>query len=68
VDNSPKAPNNQDTIYRPHEAQEEGRAKCGYLRPSRKGEKSLMVANTKCRAETGLVPSVGGETLGPVKA
>jgi hypothetical protein len=31
VDNSPKAPNNQDTIYRPHEAQEEGRAKCGYF-------------------------------------
>jgi hypothetical protein len=27
VDISPKAPNNQDTIHRPHEAQEEGRPK-----------------------------------------
>ena len=27
----PKAQNNQDTIHRPHEAQEEGRTKCGYF-------------------------------------
>jgi hypothetical protein len=31
---SPKAPNNQDTIHRPHEAQEEERPKCGYFGPS----------------------------------
>jgi hypothetical protein len=31
VDISPTAPNNQDTIHRPHEAQEEGRSKCGFL-------------------------------------
>jgi hypothetical protein len=24
----------QDTIHRPHEAQEEGRPKCGYFNPS----------------------------------
>ena len=31
---SPKAQNTQDTIYRPHEAQEEGRPKCGCFSPS----------------------------------
>jgi hypothetical protein len=29
VDISPTAQNTQDTIHRPYEAQEEGRAKCG---------------------------------------
>jgi hypothetical protein len=31
VDTNPKYPNNQDTIHRPHEAQEEGRPNCGYF-------------------------------------
>jgi hypothetical protein len=31
MDISPKAPNNQVTIHRPHEALEEGRPKCGYF-------------------------------------
>ena len=31
---SPKAWNAQDTIHRPHEAQEEGRPKCGCFGPS----------------------------------
>jgi hypothetical protein len=31
VDIIRKAQNTQDTIYRPHEAQEEGRPKCGYV-------------------------------------
>jgi hypothetical protein len=36
--------NTQDTIHRPHEAQEEGRTKCGYFGPSKKGE----VTETSC--------------------
>jgi hypothetical protein len=31
TDISPKARNTQDTIHRPHEAQEDGRPKCGYF-------------------------------------
>jgi hypothetical protein len=31
---SPEAQNTQDTIHRPHEAQEEGRPRCGYFGPS----------------------------------
>ena len=31
---SPEAQNTQNTIHRPHEAQEEGRQKCGYFGPS----------------------------------
>jgi hypothetical protein len=34
VDISPKAPNNQDTIHRLHEAQEEGRPNYGCFSPS----------------------------------
>ena len=30
----PKAQNTQDTIHRPYEAQEEGRAKCGCFSPT----------------------------------
>ena len=33
-DISPKSPNNQDTIHRLHEAQEEERPKCGCFGPS----------------------------------
>ena len=29
-----KAPDAKDTIHRPHEAQEQGRPKCGYFSPS----------------------------------
>ena len=31
---SPKAWNTQDAIHRSHEAQKEGRPKCGYFGPS----------------------------------
>ena len=34
VDISPKAWNTQNTVHRPHEAQEEGRPKCEYFDPS----------------------------------
>ena len=33
-DINPKSQNTQDTIHRPHEAQEDRRPKCGYLDPS----------------------------------
>ena len=33
VDISPKVHKTQDSIHRPHEAQEEGRPKCGYFSP-----------------------------------
>jgi hypothetical protein len=54
MDFSPKAQNSQDTIHRPHEAQEEGTPKCGCLVLLRRGNKILMRANTqkKCGAET----------------
>jgi hypothetical protein len=54
VDISPKAPNTQDTIHRPHEAQEEGRLKYGCFSPSLKENNILTGANMeiKCRAET----------------
>jgi hypothetical protein len=38
VDISPKALNTQDTIHRPHEAQEEGRPMDGFFSPSYKRE------------------------------
>jgi len=38
VDISPKAQNTQDMIHRPHEAQEEGKPKCGCFNPSQKRE------------------------------
>jgi hypothetical protein len=38
VDISPEAQNTQDTIHRPHEAQEEGRPKYRYFGPSLKGD------------------------------
>ena len=41
MDISPKAQNTQDTIYRTHEAQEEGRPKCGCFSPSYKGEQNI---------------------------
>jgi hypothetical protein len=34
VDISPEAHNNEDTILKPHETQEEGKPKCGYFDPS----------------------------------
>ena len=34
MDISPKVQNTQDTIHKPHEAQEKGRQKCGYIDPS----------------------------------
>jgi hypothetical protein len=34
VDISPEAQNTQDTICKTHEAQEEGRPKCGFFNPS----------------------------------
>jgi hypothetical protein len=37
VDINPKVQNNQDSIHRPDEAQEEGRPKCGYF-PFLEGE------------------------------
>jgi hypothetical protein len=33
-----EAQNTHDTVHRPHEAQEEGKPKCGYFNPSQKGE------------------------------
>ena len=54
MDISPKALNTQDTIHRPHEAQEEGRPNCGCFGSSEKQNKILTRANIwiKCRAET----------------
>jgi hypothetical protein len=48
VDFSPKALNTQDTIHKPHEAQEEGRPKCGhtYLKM---GDRILTGGNTKIK-------------------
>jgi hypothetical protein len=37
VDFSSEAQNTQDTIHRPHEAQEKGRPKCGYFSPLLEG-------------------------------
>ena len=53
MDISPKAQNKQDTIDRPHEAQEEGRPKCGCLVFSKKGNKTLTgaIMEKKCGAE-----------------
>jgi hypothetical protein len=50
----PKAPNNQDTIHRPHEAQEEGRPKFGCFCSSYKENKILTGANMELKysAET----------------
>jgi hypothetical protein len=41
-------------IHKPHETQEEGRSKFGYLHPFRRGMKISMegVPETKCGAET----------------
>jgi hypothetical protein len=46
--------NTQDTIHKTHETQEEGRPKCGYFNPLRKGNKTPMegVTETTCGAET----------------
>ena len=54
MDISAKALNTQNTIHRPHEAQEEGRPKCGFSVLLRKGNKIIIGANmeTKYRAET----------------
>ena len=50
----PKAPNNQDTIHRPHEAQAERRPKCVYFSLLRRRNKIPMGGDTetKCGAET----------------
>jgi hypothetical protein len=37
VDIIPEAWNTQDTIHKTHETQEEGKPKCGYFEPSKKG-------------------------------
>jgi hypothetical protein len=42
VDINPKAWNSQDTIHRPHDAQEEGRSKYGFFGPSYKGEQNTQ--------------------------
>jgi hypothetical protein len=54
VDISPEAWNTQDTIHRPHEAQEEGRPKCDTSFLLRRGKKIPIVGDTetKCEAET----------------
>ena len=46
--------NTKDAIHRPHEAQGEGRSKCGCFGSSEKGDKILIGSNMeiKCRAET----------------
>ena len=51
---NPKAPNNQYTIQRSHEAQEVGRPKCGCFGPSRNGSKIFTGENVeiRCRTET----------------
>jgi hypothetical protein len=51
VDICPKAWNIQNTVHRPHEAQEE-RPKSFLEVLLRRGNKILMGANTKCGAET----------------
>jgi hypothetical protein len=46
--------NTQDTIFKTHKTQEEGRSKCGYFDPFRRRDKIPMegVTETKFRAET----------------
>jgi hypothetical protein len=51
VDISPKVPNNQDTIHRPHEVQEEGRPKSGCFSPSQ-NNKILTGANMEIKYRT----------------
>ena len=46
MDINPKAPNNQDRIHRPHEAQEERRPKCGFFGPFLK--EKMVVYDTGC--------------------
>jgi hypothetical protein len=54
VDISPVSQNTQDTTHKPHEIQEEGKPKYGYLIFLRRGNKILLegVIETKCGAET----------------
>jgi hypothetical protein len=49
VDISPETQNTQDIIYRPHEAQEEGRPKYGYFGPFRRGNKIPMGGDTEIK-------------------
>jgi hypothetical protein len=53
VDISLKTPNNQHTTHRPHDAQDEGKPKCGCFDPSKKENKILKGTNmeVKRRAE-----------------
>jgi hypothetical protein len=48
------ASNNQDTIHKTHETQEQGRPKCGYSILLKRGNKIPMerVTEVKCEAET----------------
>jgi hypothetical protein len=54
VDISPKSQNTQDTIHKPHAAQEKGSSMCGCFNPSYKKNKIPIGANTetKYRVET----------------
>jgi hypothetical protein len=54
VDITLKDQNTQNAIHSPHEAQKEGRQKCGCFSPSYNGEQILLVGNveTKYKAET----------------
>jgi hypothetical protein len=51
---SPEVWNIQDTIHRPHEAHEEGRAQCRYFSPSKKELRIPMGGDTETKfgAET----------------
>jgi hypothetical protein len=59
VDISPKYQNSQDTIHRPHEAQEEGRSKGGFFGPSRKRSKIPMGGDS----ETKFVAEIEGKSI-----
>jgi hypothetical protein len=54
VDINPESQNNQDTICKTHETQEEGRPKCGYFDLIRRGNKIPMEGVTEANfgAET----------------
>ena len=52
MDISPKALSTQDTIHRPHEAQEEGKAKCVGFDFYGKGNKIISGVNIKYRGES----------------
>jgi hypothetical protein len=49
VDINPKVQNNQDSIHRPDEAQEEGRSKCGCFSVLRRGNKIITRGNMETK-------------------